>query len=241
MQSVNPFNDPDFKRQLLGEAGVEETSISDTSDILPTASSDNDDLVALDLKNIISAAPTVPKSAKNLILDASALAKNQKEEKAAEMNTALSNVFANYNEKYGTDLKIDFSNLSKTLVNVSDPETRRTLELYVSEVFRSIRPVLLLHLINKLALAIDYVTQPDRMFDSNNFTPADLFLIIEKLMLYIDQLNTLYNNTAIKDSDQVLKKIAESKNDSSMESEESRQAVNDFLALFKKDSGISGD
>lgn len=230
LQSMNPFSDPDFKRQLLGENDIEEINTV-TPDIIP---SDDE----LDLKNIISGAPSIPKTAKNLILDASSLAKNQKEQKAVEMNTALNNVFSNYNKEYGTDLQIDFTNLSRTLVNVSDPETRKTLELYVSEVFRSIRPILLLHLINKLTLAIDYATQPERMFDANSFTPADTFLIVEKLMLYIDQLNALYQTTAIKDSDQILKKIAENKNNSAMESEESKKAVEDFMALFKKDSGI---
>lgn len=229
---MNPFNDPDFKRQLLGEEDVEEINTI-TPELLP-----NDD-ISLDLKNIISAAPAVPKSAKNLILDASSLAKNQKEQKVVEMNSALNNVFSNYNKEYGTDLQIDFSNLSKTLVNVSDPETRKTLELYVSEVFRTIRPILLLHLINKLVLAIDYATQPERMFDANSFTPADTFLIVEKLMLYIDQLNALYNSTAIKDSDQILKKLADNKNNSAFESEESKKTVDAFMALFKKDSGIN--
>lgn len=227
LDSVNPFDDPEFKRSILESSGVEEATVIDSE-------SDDD----LNLKGIISSAPSIPKAAKNLILDASSLAKNQKEQKAIEMNNALNDVFSNYNKEYGTSLQIDFTNLSKTLVNVSDPETRKTLELYVSEVFRTIRPIILLHLINKLVQAIDYATQPERMFDANSFTPADTFLIVEKLMLYIDQLNTLYESTAIKDSDQILKKISESKKDSTMNSEESKKTVDEFLALFKKDSGI---
>ena len=90
----------------------------------------------------------MPKSAKNIITDASVLAKNQKEAKALEMASALNSVFTQYNEKYGTNLSIDFDNLSNTLINVADPDKRRVLELYVSEVFKSIRPVLLLHVID---------------------------------------------------------------------------------------------
>lgn len=227
LDSINPFDDPEFKRSILESSGVEEASVIE-----------EEDSSEIDLKGLISSAPAIPKVAKNLILDASSVAKNQKEQKALEMNNALNDVFSNYNKEYGTSLQIDFTNLSKTLVNVSDPETRKTLELYVSEVFRTIRPIMLLHLINKLVQAIDYATQPERMFDANSFTPADTFLIVEKLMLYIDQLNTLYESTAIKDSDQILKKISESKNNSAMESEESKKAVNEFLALFKRDSGI---
>ena len=232
MNSMNPFNDPEFKKQLLGEEGISESNKIEEPELLQTED------VSLDLKGLISGAPTLPKTAKNLIMDASALAKNQKEQKALEMSNALNSVISSYNKDYGMNIQIDFSNLSRTLVNVSDPETRKVLELYVSEIYRSMRPIMLLHLINKLVLAIDYATQPERMFDSNSFTPADTFLIVEKLMQYIDQLNVIYQTTAVKDSDQVLKKLAENKNNDVLASEESKEAVNNFLALFKKDSGI---
>jgi hypothetical protein len=150
----------------------------------------------------------------------------------------LNDVFTQYNKTYGTDLQIDFSNLSNTLVNVSVPKTRQTLELYVSEVFKSIRPVLLLHLISKLSIALDYVLDPKRMFDTNQLSIPDLFLIIEKLQLYIENLNGLMKTTTIENSDQILKKLAEEKNDDAMNSPESKKAVEEFMNLFMRDSGI---
>jgi hypothetical protein len=188
---------------------------------------------------MITNAPQLPKSAKNIILDASALSLSEKEAKAAEMNLALNDVFTQYNKTYGTDLQIDFSNLSNTLVNVSDPKTRQTLELYVSEVFKSIRPVLLLHLISRLSLIIEHVLDPKRMLDSNQLSIPDMFLITEKLMQYIDQLNDLYKTTTIENSDQILKKLSEEQNDEAMNSPESKKAVEEFMSLFMKDSGIS--
>lgn len=73
---------------------------------------------------------------------------------------------------------------------------------------------------------------------SQDFSSADLFLVIEKLMQYIEQLNSLMETTTIKDSDQILKKLAEQKNNSTIDSPESKQAVDDFMALFRRDSGI---
>jgi hypothetical protein len=235
MEVINPFNDPEFKKSILGKEGKKAKTSSDFSDfeiIQPDPdTSDN-------LKSIITSAPVLPKQAKNIILDASAMALNEKEAKAAEMNLALNDVFTQYNKTYGTDLQIDFSNLSNTLINVADPKTRQTLELYVSEVFKSIRPVLLLHLISKLSIALDYVLDPKRMFDTNQLSIPDLFLIIEKLQLYIENLNGLMKTTTIENSDQILKKLAEEKNDDAMNSPESKKAVEEFMNLFMRDSGI---
>ena len=139
INSTNPFNDPEIKKQLLQDEGIVETP--DIEEVETEVTSE--------LQEMISSAPMLPKSAKNIILDSSAINKNLKEAKSQEFNAALNTIISKYNEEYGTDLSIDFSNISKTLVSVSDPETRRTLELYVSEVFKSIKPVLLLHLLNR--------------------------------------------------------------------------------------------
>lgn len=235
MEAINPFSDPEFKKSILSKEGkkAKTTSDLDTYEIIQPDLDTSENL-----KRIITSAPVLPKQAKNIILDASALALNEKETKAAEMNLALNDVFTQYNKTYGTDLQIDFSNLSNTLVNVADPKTRQTLELYVSEVFKSIRPVLLLHLISKLSIALDYVLDPKRMFDTNQLSIPDLFLIIEKLQLYIENLNGLMKTTTIENSDQILKKLAEEKNDDAMNSPESKKAVEEFMSLFMRDSGI---
>ena len=235
MEAINPFSDPEFKKSILSKEGkkAKTTSDLDTYEIIQPDLDTSENL-----KRIITSAPVLPKQAKNIILDASALALNEKETKAAEMNLALNDVFTQYNKTYGIDLQIDFSNLSNTLVNVADPKTRQTLELYVSEVFKSIRPVLLLHLISKLSIALDYVLDPKRMFDTNQLSIPDLFLIIEKLQLYIENLNGLMKTTTIENSDQILKKLSEEQNDEAMNSPESKKAVEEFMSLFMRDSGI---
>lgn len=224
IDSINPFNDPEFKQQILKQEGIEVVDANAEE---------------IDIKSIISSAPTIPKSAKNIILDASAIAKNEKEAMELEMNSALNNIFSSYNKTYGTDLQINFSNLSKTLIDVANPEKRKTLELYVSEVFKSIKPVLLLQLISKLSIALDYVLQPERMFDQNQLSIPDLFLVIEKLQTYITNLNDIIETSTIKDSDQLLKKLSEEKGDAQLNSEESKKAVNNFLNLLKRDSGLN--
>lgn len=240
--STNPFDDPIFKKAVLAKEMRDDTeyelmlnedtnveNIEDAELIPPTNSDSNID-------ELLKSVPKIPKVAKNVIVDASAIAKNQKEEKEQEMMTALSNVFTRYNKEYGTTLQVDFTNLSKTLVNVSDPKMRHTLELYVSEVFKSMKPVLLLHLISRLSLAIDYVLKPERMFDQSQLSIPDMFLVIEKLQEYIMNLNEIIKTSTIDDSDQILKKLAEEKDNSVMDNPESKQAIQDFMSLFKKES-----
>lgn len=242
IDSTNPFNDPEFKKQILAKEGkfgsdnsstkyedVEEVNV----DIVPSTTSESNLM-----NEIIASQPVIPKSVKNLIADASALALNDREKMVQETNLALNNIFTEYNKTYGTDLSIDFNSLSNTLVNVSNPETRRTLELYVSEIFKSIRPVLLLHLISRLKIAIDYITAPERMFDQNQLSLPDLFLVVEKLMSYIQSLDEIAKTTTVKDSDKQLEKLAQEKNDPNLKSEESKKAVDEFMKLFNREHGI---
>lgn len=212
MESINPFTDPEFKKQILGE----------------------------DLNSMIQA-PKIPigKNVKNIIVDASALASNEKEAKAKEMQLALNNIFTEYNKTYGTDLQIDFNSLSNTLINVANPEKRRILELYLSEVFQSIRPILILHMIQKLSLALDYILDPQRMFDQNSLSIPDLFLVCEKIMEYINQLNAIKDEVVIKGADLELKKISEEKKEVDLESKESKEVIDSFMKLLYKENGIS--
>lgn len=238
---TNPFDDPDFKKAVLAkemgndkdyELMINEDNVSEIGDVelIPPTKADQS------ITDLLNSVPKIPKVAKNVIVDASAVAKNQKEEKEQEMITALSNVFTRYNKEYGTSLQIDFSNLSKTLMNVADPEKRHTLELYVSEVFKSIKPILLLHLISRLSLAMDYVLKPERMFDQSQLSIPDLFLVIEKLQEYIMNLNEIIKTSTIDDSDQILKKLAENKENSVMDNPDSKQVIQDFMSLFKTES-----
>lgn len=228
MIESNPFNSPEFRKQLLEKEGISLANNSDGVEII------EDD--EFDVKSLIKSAPQMPKSAKNIITDASVLAKNQKEAKALEMASALNSVFTQYNEKYGTNLSIDFDNLSNTLINVADPDKRRVLELYVSEVFKSIRPILLLHVLQRLTIALDFALDPNRLLDTNQFSAADSVVLIEKLMDFIQQIDSMIKDIEIPDSDKILRKLADSKDDINFNDPGNKQVINDFLTLLKNDS-----
>lgn len=222
MKSINPFASDEFKKQILGDEGLDsyEEVVEDT------------------YKNIISSAPKIPKNVKNVILDASALSKQDKESKAIELNLSLNEIMTRYNKEYGTDLQVDFSSMSRTMVAVSDPKQRRTLELYLSEIFQSVRPILILHMITKLSLAIDYVLDPTRMF-GGELQLTDIWVSIEKILQYIQQLEEMKNEILIKGSDIELRKLGESKETESIGKFSDNPIAQDFMKLFMKDNGIT--
>jgi hypothetical protein len=63
-----------------------------------------------------------------------------------------------------------------------------------------------------------------------------MLLVVDKLIGYITTLNDMFNEIKIKDSDQVLKKLSEDKNDTTLDSPESRAAIEEFMKLFKKEN-----
>ena len=210
------FSSDSFKKQVLESEGI-------------NCEEDN-------FKSLIQSAPQIPKGVKNIIQDASILSRNDKEQRAQELNMSLNQVMTKYNKEYGLDLNIDFSSMSRTLVAISDPKDRRTLELYLSEIFQSIRPMLILQMISKLSLAIDYVMDPQRMF-SGELQLSDIWICIEKILQYIQQLEDMKNDILIKGADLELKKLGDQKEreDTSIENSD---VVKDFMKMFKKDNGL---
>jgi hypothetical protein len=237
METVNPFNDDEFKKKILSQQG----SSNKKADPLDYEIIEPEDNVADDMRSIISQAPKIPLSnnAKNIIVDASALAKNAKEQKAQDMQIALNQVFTKYNKEYGTNLQINFDSLSQSLVNVSDPKSRRVLELYLSEVFKSIRPILIVHMLSKLSLAIDYILDPKNLFDKSQMTIQDTFLAVREIMGFIEQIEAMKDDIMISGSDLELKKLSEESGSGLDEDDKDTKAVIDnFMDLFRKDNGI---
>lgn len=234
MEAINPFADPEFKKQILAKE-KKNVKYSDPEDYEIIESEPE---TKSDLKSLISGAPNLPKAAKNLILDATALAKNEKEQKVKEMEMSLNQVLTKYNEDYGLSLHLNLGDLSKSLVDVADPKKRRVLELYVSELYSSVKPLLYLHLIQKLYLAMDYILSPERLFNSGDLTTADMFLVVEKLISYIDQISQLQSEVAVKGADLELRQLGEDMQDDGIDTEENREAVENFMRLFNKESGI---
>ena len=233
MEAINPFSDPEFKKKLLQDV-KRGNPVNDPDDYVML----EDDEEKMDMKSIIAGSPKLPKQANNIILDANLLAKNEREENVRQMQLSINQVFSDYNAKYGTDLQLDLGNLSKSLVAVSTPEKRRVLQLYVSEMFQSLKPLMILHMLERLTVCINYLLSPEMMFNKNEMSIPDIWVACQQIMNMMDQLNAMKDDIEIKGSDLELKKIAES-SDVDLDSEESKQAISDFMTLFNKEFNSS--
>lgn len=224
INSYNPFSaDDDLRRQILGKEG-RDMDFQDQAE------------QTQDLRSIITAAPRVPKSVSRVIQDASSLAATKRDEKSQELTLALSGMMTDLNKQYGLSLDgIDLNNFSNTLVNITDPKKRRILELYLSEISQSIRPVLYLHILQRLMLVIDQVLRPENLL-SNEWTAADKVLLIEKLIQEAQAVGDLVDSIKIEDSDKVLEKIAAEENQSDLNSPENQEMIREFMRVFIKDN-----
>lgn len=232
MNVANPFNDEAFKKEILQREGILSVSGDGSSDEYEEVPDEK-----VDLRSVITSKPLMPdKAAKNLILDAGMIAKNEREKKAIEIEQSLNNVLTEYNEKYGLNLNLSLSDFSKSLAQVADPKNRRILELYVSEVYGSVKSLLYLHLIQKIMLVVDYILDPSRLLSpDNNLQPADYFIIVEKLIGYVNMISDMSKEVSVKGSDLELKQLAEKNSEVDFESEDSKMAIAAFMNLFNKE------
>lgn len=231
MLNVNPFGSKEVKEKILEESGV-----------IPSedASYEIEYEDVSDFKNIISNTPIMPKSSENslktIIKDAGAVLKDTQEAKVQQMNTALSDMMTKYNKDFGLDLHVDFNNFTKTLVACADSRNQKVLELFVSKVVRSIRPILILGMISKLALALDVLLSPDKLLNPNELSLTDLFLATDQILNYISKLEELKGELMIENEDLELRKLAEENGLEYKDTDE--ELINNFISLFKKDNGI---
>lgn len=225
MLDINPFDSPEVKSQILKSSGY-----------TPPEEDEQPDLS--EFQEIISGVPTIPNSGtvKTIIKDTGALLKESQESKAEGLNMALSDVMTKYNQEFGLDLHIDFGSLSRTLIAISDTKKQETLQLYVSKIFRGIRPLILLQMISKLTLALDVLLAPENLLNKNELSLTDLFLATDQILNYIQKLEDMKDSILIDQEDINLKRIAQENNMTYSDSDE--EMVSDFLKLFRKENGI---
>ena len=68
MIESNPFNSPEFRKQLLEKEGI---NIDNNSNDIELIDSEEDGGDEFDIKSMIKSAPQMPSSAKNLVMDES--------------------------------------------------------------------------------------------------------------------------------------------------------------------------
>jgi hypothetical protein len=225
----NPFSDPEFRDMLLKKEGIKDNTGFDIlipEDVTPEN----------EMKGIISNAPTIPgsKGIKRVIHDASSLAKQEKEERSQQMSLALNNLFSQFNEKYGLEVNVCFDDISKSIVALADPKSRRELELYVSNTFEGFKSLIYIKLMSSMSIVIDHMLDPSRLM-SGDFSSADYFLIVEKLMSYIETLERLKSSIVIQGASVELDRLG---SEDTGGADNMSHEAKEFLKMMKKSKGI---
>jgi hypothetical protein len=73
------------------------------------------------------------------------------------------------------------------------------------------------------------------MFDQNSMSIPDIWVACQQIMNMMEQLNSMKDEIIVPGAELELKKLAEEHSDVDFESEESKQAISDFMSLFNKE------
>ena len=94
-------------------------------------------------------------------------------------------------------------------------------------------------MLSKLAMMVDYVLDPQRLTDGT-LTYSDQFICIEKILNYIQIIESLKDEILIKGADLELQKIGDQEKESLRDglSKGDQEVVDEFMKLFRKDHGV---
>lgn len=215
LKTTNPFDSVDIKRRILEKEGLVENSPQVIIDdpVVPVIEAEEFDAEPGTIINpesatglVTSSYRSISKDAQVIIHDATAITTRDKIEKSKEVSAALNRVFTEYNQKYGLSLKFDFNSLSQSLLYITDKKNFRTLELFVSETFGRFRALIMVKVLQSIAIIADDILDPKKLL-SNEVEYTDKFLVVEKLLTYVDMIEKLYDQVKIVGADTELAKL----------------------------------
>lgn len=243
LTTTNPFNSEEIKRTILEKEGlVDQTSspqvlVEDpVEDATIDEDFDNEPGTVINPQTAASIVSnsyrSISKDAQVIIHDATSITTRDKIEKSKEVSAALNRVFTEYNSKYGLSLKFDFTSLSQSLLYITDKKNFRTLELFVSETFGRFRALIMVKVLQSIAILADDILDPKRLL-SNEVEYTDKFLVVEKLLTYVDMIEKLYAQVKIVGADTELAKLkdeTEGVSEAGMTNEEMKKFLDLVLA-----------
>lgn len=212
LNTINPFDNEDIKRRILEKEGLSTPTDISHSDDIQFEKEDGTiitpELVPNTMSNLVkNNYNSISKDAEIIIHDAASLPVKDKMARSKEISSALNRVFTEYNEKYGLSLRMDFQNISQSLLYITDQKSFRTLELFLSETFGRFRALIMVKVLQSIVILAEDILDPKRLL-SNEVALEDKFIIVEKLLTYVDMIENLYSKVKILGADTELAKLA---------------------------------
>ena len=162
-------------------------------------------------------------------------------EKAVKARDTFNSLIDTYNKKFGLNVKLDYDNLTESLRVLSDPnspQVLRALQLYTSQIFSAFQSVIYAKFIQSIMVLASDVLDPQNLLDSN-LTFEQKIITIEKLIGFMNKLQSVSKDFTIKGDDLELERLA---NGTSAKSTEELTSVDIQKALrLLKDSFSHGE
>lgn len=243
LSTVNPFSDPDFKRKILKKEGLSTGNSSEGThdyEILEPIDNTTDSGTILNPVDIINNNKSrIPKDVDTIIYDASSITARDKVAKTKEISNSLSTIFTDFNEKYGLDLKVDFNSAARTIVNLRDEKSLRTLELYISRTFRGVKSYIYLRMLQSLCVLADDIMDTKKLISDDSATFSEKYLIFEKIVQIMTQVEAMKDSININGDETELKRISEqSEKTGSDKALLDEKNVSDFMKQMLSENGI---
>lgn len=211
--SINPFNDPEFRKEFLKDKGLlkedKEDKVDEGYEILPPEDEPGKMISPVD---IIKSQSKIPSSVGTIIHDVSSMRKPDKVQRTKEIKSALNKVFTDYNKMYGLNVHLNLDNTASMLAELSDPQTSRTFQLYVSQMFGSFKSILYMRIMQAALLLVDELLSPKNLL-GDELAISDKWILIDKIADLFMKFEEFKDSIEIKGAGEELKQISENQLD----------------------------
>lgn len=152
-------------------------------------------------------------------------------EQAKKVSKVFEDLFDELNKKYGLSIHFKYNDLMESLTSIIEPRNMKAMELYLSEGYSRFRLILYQQYLSAIALISSQVFDPKYLL-SESLTFADKMITIEKLMEFMEKMNTIYDQVKVDHSTSQLQKMGEEGVTQKLTLDDPK--VKDFLEQFTK-------
>lgn len=125
-----------------------------------------------------------------------------------QMADMFEKLFADLNDKYGLDVRLDFNSFSKSIEYIIEPTKKKAMEMYLSEAFGRFRVVLYSKYLQAISILSSQILNPDYLL-SDSMTYDAKLQTMKQLYEFMQTMNEIYEQVNIPDSEMKLEKISE--------------------------------
>ena len=127
-----------------------------------------------------------------------------------KMSDVFNSLFEGLNQKYGLNIHYDCESFADSLKSIIDPTNMKAMSLYLSEGYERFRLILYQQYLVTIAMISKQIFDPSYIL-SESLTFADKMIVIEKLMMFMKQMNEIYAEVKVEHTERILENMSDNK------------------------------